>query len=80
MKSKILFSLPLFALLASCGGDGKVETYYENDQVKERYFEAKDEKGEMVKNGLFEAFDEKGNKRDSGKWHKYGKGGLFGLM
>jgi hypothetical protein len=28
---------------------------------------------------VFKTLDE-GAKRDSGKWHKYGKGGLFGLM
>lgn len=65
MKSYLLLSLPLFALLASCGGESKTETYYENDQVKERWSESKNEKGETVKHGTFEAFDEKGNKRDS---------------
>jgi antitoxin component YwqK of YwqJK toxin-antitoxin module len=64
MKTKILLSIPFFALLMSCG-EGKTETYYDNDQVKERWSEAKNEKGETVKNGTFEAFDEKGNKRDS---------------
>ena len=28
---------------------------------------------------VFKTLDE-GNKRDAGKWHKYGKGGLFGLL
>jgi len=60
--------LPLFGMCAlafqACD-NGKTETYYENDQVKERYSEVTNAQGIAVKHGLFESFDEKGQKRDS---------------
>lgn len=64
MKLKLLYTVPAFALLMACG-NGKVETKFDNGQIKESYTEVKDAKGELVKHGIFEAFDEKGQIRDS---------------
>jgi len=61
----------LLPMLGACAltfqacNSGKMETYYDNDQVKERWTEVSNAQGVKVKQGLFEAFDEKGNKRDS---------------
>lgn len=57
-----LVSTPL--LMMSCG-DGAVETFYDNDQLKERWYEKELDEGTIVKDGPHEKWDNKGQKRDS---------------